>query len=45
MLKAGKKKKVCTACNRHLDEEEMEVFEAYVSLYAPQPSVSMANVI
>lgn len=31
LLDAGKKNHKCTACNRHLDEDEMVVFEAYVS--------------
>lgn len=30
-LKVGKQKKVCMACNRHLDDHELIVFEKYVS--------------
>lgn len=30
LLKLGQQKKKCTACNRHLDDAEMEVFQKYV---------------
>jgi len=30
LLRTGKAKKTCTACNRHLDVQEMVVFENYV---------------
>ncbi|KAJ7044129.1 hypothetical protein C8F04DRAFT_1228961 [Mycena alexandri] len=30
LLRAGKQKKVCTTCNRHMDDHEMVVFEKYV---------------
>jgi DNA repair protein RAD50 len=30
LLRVGKQKKLCTACNRHLDDHEMIVFEKYV---------------
>ena len=32
LLQTGKAKKVCTACNRHLNSQEMAVFENYVRL-------------
>ncbi|KAF9783547.1 AAA domain-containing protein [Thelephora terrestris] len=32
LLRTGKTKKTCTACNRHLNTEEMVVFENYASL-------------
>lgn len=32
LLRTGKAKKTCTACNRHLDDQEMVVFENYVSV-------------
>ena len=31
LLRTGKAKKTCTACNRHLDTQEMVVFENYAS--------------
>ncbi|KAH7924955.1 hypothetical protein BV22DRAFT_469854 [Leucogyrophana mollusca] len=31
LLKAGKAKKTCTACNRHLDDAELVVFEKFLS--------------
>jgi len=31
LLLTGKTKKTCTACNRHLNAQEMVVFENYVS--------------
>ncbi|KAJ7505318.1 AAA domain-containing protein [Mycena galericulata] len=30
LLKAGKQKKVCTACNRHMDDHELVVFEKFL---------------
>lgn len=30
-LKVGKAKKTCQACNRHMDDRELGVFEKYVS--------------
>ncbi|KAJ6559188.1 hypothetical protein DFH09DRAFT_921753 [Mycena vulgaris] len=30
LLRAGKQKKVCTACNRHMDDHELVVFEKYL---------------
>ena len=36
LLRTGKAKKVCTACNRHLDSQEMTVFENYVRLIRHQ---------
>lgn len=30
-LKIGKTKKTCQACNRHMDDREIVVFEKYVS--------------
>lgn len=33
LLRTGKAKKTCTACNRHLDDQEMAVFENYVSAF------------
>ncbi|KAL4258232.1 P-loop containing nucleoside triphosphate hydrolase [Pleurotus pulmonarius] len=30
MLKAGMQKKVCTTCNRHMDDHELVVFERYL---------------
>ncbi|RDB18009.1 DNA repair protein rad50 [Hypsizygus marmoreus] len=30
MLRIGKQKKLCTACNRHLDDNELVVFEQYL---------------
>jgi hypothetical protein len=30
LLKLGQSKHICTACNRHLDDGEMKVFEKYV---------------
>ncbi|KII86927.1 hypothetical protein PLICRDRAFT_665598 [Plicaturopsis crispa FD-325 SS-3] len=30
LLRLGKAKKICTACNRHLDDNEMAVFESYL---------------
>jgi hypothetical protein len=30
LLRTGKAKKTCTACNRHLNDGEMVVFERYV---------------
>ncbi|KAJ7935649.1 hypothetical protein B0H13DRAFT_485765 [Mycena leptocephala] len=30
LLKVGKQKKVCTACNRHMDDHEVVVFEKYL---------------
>ncbi|KAJ7784558.1 hypothetical protein B0H16DRAFT_1492970 [Mycena metata] len=30
LLRAGKQKKVCTTCNRHMDDHEMVVFEKYL---------------
>ncbi|KAJ7459863.1 hypothetical protein FB451DRAFT_1182155 [Mycena latifolia] len=38
LLRAGKQKKVCTACNRHMDDHELVVFEKYVgfSLSVPE---------
>jgi hypothetical protein len=32
LLRTGKAKKTCTACNRHLNAQEMVVFENYVSV-------------
>ena len=32
LLRTGKAKKLCTACNRHLNSQEMVVFENYVRL-------------
>jgi hypothetical protein len=32
LLRTGKAKKTCTACNRHLNVQEMLVFENYVSV-------------
>ena len=32
LLRTGKAKKTCTACNRHLNVQEMVVFENYVSV-------------
>ena len=32
LLRTGKAKKTCTACNRHLNTQEMVVFENYVSV-------------
>lgn len=32
LLRVGKQKKLCTACNRHLDDQELIVFEKYVRL-------------
>jgi hypothetical protein len=32
LLRTGKTKKTCTACNRHLNTEEMVVFENYASV-------------
>ncbi len=29
LLRVGKAKKVCTACNRHLDDKELVIFEKY----------------
>lgn len=29
-LKVGKAKKTCQACNRHMDDRELAVFEKYV---------------
>ncbi|KAF9013278.1 hypothetical protein BDQ17DRAFT_1386857 [Cyathus striatus] len=31
LLKAGKQRKVCAACNRHLDDHELIVFEKYLN--------------
>ena len=31
LLRTGKAKKTCTACNRHLNTQEMVVFENFVS--------------
>ncbi|KAJ4491459.1 hypothetical protein C8J55DRAFT_421658 [Lentinula edodes] len=30
ILQAGKQKKKCTACNRHMDDDELHVFEKYL---------------
>ncbi|KAJ7675825.1 AAA domain-containing protein [Mycena polygramma] len=30
LLRVGKQKKVCTACNRHMDDHEVVVFEKYL---------------
>lgn len=30
LLRVGKQKKLCTACNRHLSDQELVVFEKYV---------------
>ncbi|KAJ3830762.1 hypothetical protein F5880DRAFT_1619864 [Lentinula raphanica] len=30
LLTVGKKKKKCTACNRHMDDDELHVFEKYL---------------
>ncbi|KAJ6613278.1 P-loop containing nucleoside triphosphate hydrolase protein [Mycena sp. CBHHK59/15] len=30
LLQTGKKKKVCTACNRHMDDHDLVVFEKYL---------------
>jgi DNA repair protein RAD50 len=32
LLKDGKAKKACTVCDRHLDDQEMVVFEKFVCL-------------
>ena len=37
LLRTGKAKKTCTACNRHLDTQEMVVFENYVSVLDSLP--------
>jgi hypothetical protein len=34
LLKAGKAKKICTACNRHLSDQEIVVFENYVRVFS-----------
>ena len=30
LLKVGKAKKTCQACNRHMDDRELAIFEKYV---------------
>ena len=37
LLRTGKTKKTCTACNRHLNAQEMVVFENYVSTFDLPP--------
>ena len=32
LLRTGKAKKTCTTCNRHLNDQEMIVFESYVGV-------------
>jgi DNA repair protein RAD50 len=32
MLKLGKEKAICTACNRRMDDHELAVFEKHASL-------------
>jgi len=34
LLRTGKAKETCTACNRHLNSQEMVVFENYVSMFS-----------
>jgi len=38
LLRTGKAKKTCTACNRHLNTQEMLVFENYVSAFDFSPT-------
>lgn len=40
LLRTGKAKKTCTACNRHLNTQEMLVFENYVSTFNLSPTGS-----
>lgn len=39
LLRVGKQKKLCTACNRHLNDEELVVFEKYVRALVPRYSI------
>ncbi|KIJ61135.1 hypothetical protein HYDPIDRAFT_31645 [Hydnomerulius pinastri MD-312] len=39
LLKAGKSKKTCQACNRHMDDKELAVFEKYVPQGTDQEDV------
>jgi len=38
LLRTGKAKKTCTACNRHLNTQEMLVFENFVSIFYLSPT-------
>jgi DNA repair protein RAD50 len=33
LLKVGKDKKTCQACNRHMDDRELAVFEKFVRFH------------
>lgn len=39
LLRTGKAKKTCTACNRHLNDQEMTVFENYVRAFGLRMNV------
>jgi hypothetical protein len=40
-LKVGKAKKTCQACNRHMDDRELAVFEKYVRLWYLRGSLKL----
>ena len=43
LLRTGKAKKTCTACNRHLNTQEMLVFENYVRAFDLPPTELTVN--
>ncbi|KAE9395078.1 hypothetical protein BT96DRAFT_163110 [Gymnopus androsaceus JB14] len=43
LLKDGKQKKKCTACNRHMDDDELRVFEKYLKEEIKKSSNSKAK--
>ena len=45
LLKVGKAKKTCQACNRHMDARELAVFEKYVRFCLRRPRKSEVDFI